>query len=106
MTDSVGGGTPTAIVWPVFVGFGADPDEELPMEKRFQIRWGDESGMIVGHADPVVDTGEYPCLLYFHAPTGPPTHAATFTHPYRTHGGRVRVGPILYVGDQITAEVA
>ena len=103
MSDAGSCGTVTATVWPVFVGFGTHPDEDLPMEKRFQIRWGDEAGVIVGHADPVVEAGEYPCLLYFHAPMGPPSFAATFDHPYRTHGGRAHVGPIVYVGDEITA---
>lgn len=94
-----------AIVWPVYVGFGIDPDQDLPQDKRFQIQWADEGGVLVGHADPVVDAGEYPFLLYFHAPVGPPSFAATFTHPYRTRGGRAHVGPILYVGNEITAEV-
>ena len=98
-----GCGTVTAIVWPVFVGFGTHPDEDLPMEKRFQIRWGDEAGVIVGHADPVVGAGEYPCLLYFHGPVGPPSFAAQFDHPLRARGGRQHVGPIMYVGDEITA---
>lgn len=102
----IGGlGVLSVTVWPVYVGFGKHPDDDLPVEKRFQIRWADEAGLTVGHADPVVDSGEYPCLLYFHAPTGPPTHSATFDHPYRTPGGRAHVGPILYVGDEITAEI-
>lgn len=106
MTLGGGVGVLGAIVWPTYVGFGSHPDEDVPQDRRFQIQWVDEDGMIVGHADPHVGRGEYPCLLYFHGPTGPPSFAATFDHPLRvTDSGRRHVGPILYVGQQITAKV-
>lgn len=100
-----GAGLLALTVWPAYIGFGTHPDEDLPTEKRFQIRWGTEDGFTVGHAHPVIDTGDYPCLLYFHAPTGPPSFSAQFQHPVHLTAGRQHIGPIVCVGDEITAQV-
>lgn len=101
-----GVGTLSMNVWPVYIGFGHTTNDDLPETRRFQIRWDTEDGMIVGHAHPQLDVGEYPCLLYFHAPTGPPSFSAQFQHPFRvTTSGRQHVGPILWDGDHITAQV-
>lgn len=98
-------GTLAVTVWPVYVGFGHHRDDDLPQDQRHQICWDTEAGMLTGHAHPAVEAGEYTHILYFHAPTGPPTFSAPFDHPVTLPAGRIHVGPILMHDDQITAQV-
>lgn len=95
-----------AVVWPIYVGFGTDPDENLPQDQRHPITWAEDQCLIVGHANPLLDAGVYPYLLFFHHPTDPPSFAAGLEHPYRqTVTGRKHIGPIFYTNNEITAHL-
>lgn len=83
MTAGGGLGDLAFVVWPSYIAFAANETDDVPQDRRAQIQWRVENGIVVGSARCWVPAGDHGCLLYFRDPVGPHCGAAPFDHPFR-----------------------